>query len=156
MKIAGVVLVLIFSVGLGGYFSDMEKRKVRLCEEICGFLQYLQEAVSRNVTVDEIIKSYFEKSSSECISAKSRKELFEKLRTQAAGDDCKKLLSETAAFLSELGKEADTAQERERCERMLRKAAKISEKVISESKKKRELYGRLGLILGITVCVVLI
>ncbi len=156
MKILGFILVVICTYGIGKLFSERECHKAMLCEEICDFLEFLSQGVLKRLCVDDIIKRYCEENKTFLFRAKNKKELILLLDKARLGVDCEKLTGKTAAFLSELGKSCDVAAEHEKCIQMLHEAREISGKCIIECEKKNGLYKKLGLICGITVCIIFV
>ncbi len=155
MRLVGFALVFAVSVFVGKYFSDKENRKIVICEELCGFLQYLCQAVSKNLKIDDIIRNYCSENKSIITGATTKSELSEMLRYEMEHGNSGELLQKTLSFLDSVGKAGDAGEERANCIEMLDMAKKISEAVSEESRKRKELYRKLGVIFGVTACIVL-
>lgn len=155
MRALGFVLVFVFSLLCGKYCSDREMRKIVFCREMCDFLQYLCTAVSRGVKLDDIISGYCDKNSTNIIKAKNRSELLKVLENESKYEKMDGFVYELADFMCDIGKSGSIQSETAKSQQMLERTVKICDGIITESMKRKELYRKLGVIFGISICVVL-
>ena len=114
MKVAGLLLVMIFSCCMGKYFAEKEKKKVRLCSDICRLLEYFKHSVYTKQKVDDIIRRYCEGNKDGVISANSKSELIYLLKSIDFDEKIENALENIIIFLREFGRLQDSKKESER------------------------------------------
>ena len=156
MKIIGFVFVFLFFLFSGKFLAVKEERKGKICAEIYELLQYISYAVSRNISIDDAIMSFFDKRTDSCLFARNKSQFEVKLRRELGTGDCGGIVPLIMDLLEKSGHLYDVGAVTSLCQEHLKEAQKVYGTYCEESKKKTELYGKLGIILGFGVCFVLL
>ncbi len=156
MKLCGAFLILLSAVFSGEYFAFREKDKAAYCRRLLTLLSDLSQGISaRRLPVDEILAERC-RGREGGFAFKKRSECVEALRRFAKYRELTELMHRAADTIERLGKSADTKNELCALDRLLSEVRETLRLRSEEAGKKALLYRKLGLIVGCTVCVVLL
>lgn len=153
MKLIGIVVIMLFSVYMGIDFSKKEKQKLDICNEIYLFLENLEYGISKKVALKEIIDGFVRISKPKYLTVVSKDELELKLHKYSKKGICVNACEICVKTLESIGKSPDINLQLRMCsENMLRVKNEYSilEKEIA---RKNNLYIKLGVVCGATLCI---
>ena len=156
MKIIGCLIVIIVCSYTGYYFSFAEGKKTVVCEEIYGFLRKLERGIEKRIPFKEIIFDYSTAESRKYLTGNSAEAITDSLSLLIKEGICTDVCQMCLDVIMSVGKSPDGEQERKICSES---AARVGE-ILSENRKgwckKRDMYPKLGLVMGILVCITVI
>lgn len=158
MKLLGAVLILLSAVFFGEYFAFLEKDKAAYCRRLLVLLSDLSQGIAaRQLPVDEILAERSRgRSQEDGFAFRNRSECVQTLRHFSKYRELSELMGKAADTVERLGKTADTKNELCALERLLSEVRETLRLRSEEVGKKALLYRKLGIIVGCTVCIVLL
>ena len=156
LKLLGCVATVFFSSCLGVYCSNAETRKLCICEEIYAFVLKLEYGTAKRIPINSIIKEYNLSVKPKYLSGENRAEIISCLSAAEKNGGCPVAAKMCRELLFIIGKSTDGAEIQKNCAETAERVKTILSDIRSESKGKRELYVKLGIILGVLVCITFI
>ena len=156
MKIIGCLVVITVSVYIGYWLSLAEGKKTVVCEEIYAFLRSLERGIERRIPLKEIISDFHTSDGRKYLSGDSVKEITDCLTRLINEGICTEGCRICLDVISSVGKSPDGESECKSCSEAAMRVSEILCENRSGWRKKRELYPKLGLVLGILVCITVI
>lgn len=156
MKIIGCLVVIIVSVYIGYWFSSAEGKKTAVCEEIYSFLRKLERGIEKRIPLKEIISEYSSVDGRKYLSGNCVKEITDSLSKLIKEGICADACRICLDVITTVGKSPDGEEECKTCSEAAMRVSEILCEKRSGWCKKRELYPKLGLVLGILVCITVI
>ena len=156
IKIFGCAVTVFFSSCLGMYFSNAETRKLRVCEEIYAFVLKLEYGTAKRIPINGIIKEYTLTADPGYITGNCREEIITCLCETEKNGICPIPSKLCRELLIAIGKSPDGVEIQKNCSETAERIKNVLSDIRSECKAKKELYVKLGIILGILMCVTFI
>ena len=156
MKIIGCVIVIVSSSYIGFIMSKKEAKKLSIIEEIYRFVQRLENGVAQRLTLNEIACGYMSIEKPENLTGNSRVEILKSLSDIEKSGLCKEETAICKELMHSIGKSTDGAEIRRKCSEAI---DAIKESLSNEKKEylqKKRLYLKLGAVLGVLACVIVI
>lgn len=156
MRIIGGLILLIASSVYGFMLSRRECGKLTVISELNAFAKKLIWGIGRRIPVDDIAKRYMADVSPTEVCGNCREELYVSLERLCKEDICRQEAKMCAELLDTISKSMAASEIEQRC---MQFSDIISEKLAimkKECLKKKELYMKLGVFVGLLVCITVI
>ncbi len=154
MEIAIYFLVIFICYLTGKHYADKEKERAEFFTELLSFLEFFYKGVSEHKNTQTIFSEYSKNKKNKIICAKNKDELVSFLKGKNYKNDNGTVEAVTAFFVS-FGKSDSFNAEIKACFEILERTKHFCEDSIQYSYKKNEMYKKLGIIFGITICIII-
>ena len=156
MKLIGLVTVFFCSSLCGFYLASVEKQKQELFEDLASFVLFLSEEILRGRPIDNIVEDYFSPDKHRCVSADCKNELIYELGRIRFGGRMKFMLCEIVEFLDHFGKNINCKAEYDACRAFYDKLSAACSNNKDDVNKNTALCQRLGVVIGLFLCICLV
>ena len=156
MKLAGCATVFVCCFLLGFVFSEKERRALEICEEICELAARLEAGISKRIPLCEIISRFRSELSPKHLTEDSRRELLRCLEDLKEINGCRECADKCITLLTFVGRCPDAYRCSEKCTETASELREILAEKRKSQKNKSTLFPKLGAILGILICIILI
>lgn len=156
LKISGCIIVTVLCTLLGAVFADREEKKLKILEEMYSLILKINAGIKNRIPFREIAAEYMSLYNPVYICGKDYTEIvgaFERIKSESI------CTNEAASCISALKilSAASDASETERIFTDISGQLKNAlEKTRDEHTRKRGLYIKLGAVLGLLVCIIVI
>ena len=155
-KIVGCASVIAFSALLGYFYSQKEMKKLHLCEEIYLFLRKLEYGIGKRIPLNDIISGHMSVVKPRYLVGNNKDELVKCLGGFKNDGICAEPIQLCEELLDTVGKSPDGGEQQKRCGMTADRVAEMLCAMRGECGNKKDLYPKLGVILGILVCITVI
>lgn len=154
MEIAIYFLVVLICYHTGKYYADKEKERADFYMALLAFLEFFNKGVSERKNTRNIFSEYLKNSTNKIICQSNKEELIRYLKEKNYKND-KGTLKAVITFFESFGKSDSFDEERKNCLETLERVKQFCESFLQNSYKRNEMYRKLGIIFGITICIIL-
>lgn len=156
MKIAGCIIIMIFSVMAGSGYADREERKLTVLEELLFFVRKFESGIGKRLSFDDITVEYMMAKNPEYIKGDSAEELYKCLCTLCTVGICTAEAERCIFMIDTARKSADAREIEKYCGEISAELSEAFCRMRNDCRKRRGLYTKLGAAAGLLVCIAVI
>lgn len=156
MKIVGCVIVTLFCAAIGSWYSGMETQKRDILEEMYAFLLKIRIGIKNRMPFNEIASGFVSSKAPVHMLGATREELTDTLMKIIDDGICVDEASAFMSLLSMLGKSTDAREPIRACDDATELVKVSLDKTRKECRLKSGLYTKLGAVIGILVCIIVV
>lgn len=154
MKMAVCLLIIFICSCIGKCYAEREKEKAEFFSELLCFLEFFYKGITEHKNTQTIFSEYSKEYDNKIIRVKSKDELLEFFKEINYKNETE-IVKAVTVFFEDFGKSDSYENEKKSCFTTLEMVRDFCENFVQNSYKKNEMYKKLGIIFGITICIII-